>query len=91
MNNKNEDNKKKCNYWKINNYEEKNLYKKKNAEKESANNVAEDVIYKSIFIAKISNQNHDRKISISYSGATSYMLNLKENMTNLKDKKQESP
>ena len=34
--------------------------------------------------AKASNQEHDRKIFIAYSGAMSHMLNSEENITNLK-------
>ena len=47
----------------------------------------EDVIYNKMFIPKPSNQNHARKILIADYGATQYMVNLEENMTNLKDAK----
>ena len=36
---------------------------------------------------KTSNQNHDRKTFISYSGDISHMVNLEENTTNLKGAK----
>ena len=38
-----------------------------------------------MFIAKTSNQDHDSETFITDSGATSYIVNLEENMTNLKD------
>ena len=60
---------------------------KKKVEKESANNVTEDVVYNELFIAKTSNQGHASETFIPDSGATSHMVNLEENMTNLKDTK----
>ena len=60
----------------MNNHEEKDSYKNKKAEKEYENNVAEGVIYDKLFIAKTSNQEHDRETFIADSGATSHMVNL---------------
>ena len=56
-------------------------------EEESTNNVTEEVIYNKIFIAKISNQSHDKETFIVDSNSTSHMVNSEENMTNFKDAK----
>ena len=82
-NKNNEDNKKKLNYFKMNNNEDKDCYRKKNMEEEYSNKFTEDVIYNTLFIVKSSNQEHDSKIFIVDSGAISHMVNLEENMTNL--------
>ena len=66
------------------NDKEKDWHKNKRAEKEYSNNVTEDVIYDELFIAKISNQEHEHELFIAGSGATSNMVNLEEKMTNLK-------
>ena len=67
------------------NPEEKDCHKNKNAKKGSENNVKEDAVYDELFIAKTSNQEHDSETFIADYGATSHMLNLEENTTNLKD------
>ena len=71
----------------MNNHKEKYYYKKKKAEKQSSNNATEDVIYNELFIVRKSNQEHDSEIFIMDSGATSHMVYLEENMTNLNDYK----
>ena len=43
------------------------------------------MLYDELYIAKTSNQEHDSEIFIADSGATSHMVNLENNMTNLKD------
>ena len=48
----------------------------KNTEKEYANNLAKDIIYYELFIAKTSNQKHDEETFIVDSGATSHMVKL---------------
>ena len=58
---------------------------KKNDENFPANNAAENLIYKEIFIAKMSNPNHDNETYIADSGSMSHMVNLEENMIKLKD------
>ena len=69
----------------MNNHEEKVCYKKKKSEKESANNITEDIVYNELFVAKTSNKEHDRKIFIVDCGSTSHIVNSENNMTNLKD------
>ena len=61
MSTNNEVNKRKCKYFKMTNHEEKDCYKNKEAEKYSANNITEYLIYKKLFIVKTSNKNHDKK------------------------------
>ena len=80
-----EGNKKRFNYFKMNNQKEKDSYKKKRVEKESTNNVTEDVIYGELFIVKTSNQELDRETCIADSGATSHIVNTEEKITNLED------
>ena len=71
----------------MNNDEEKYFYNKKKSEKESTNNIIEDLVYDELFIAKTSNQKHVGETFIEYSSATSHMVNSEENMTNLKNSK----
>ena len=61
------------------------FYNKKKAEKEYKKNVTEYVIYNKLFIAKTSNQEHDKENFIADFVATSHMVNSEENMTNLKN------
>ena len=69
------------------NHKDNDWYKKEKVEQESAKKATEDVIYNKLFIRKNVNPNQDSKTFIADSGATSHVLNLKENMKNLKNTK----
>ena len=53
---------------------------KKKTQKDSANIIAKEVIYKELFIARTSNQKYDREKFIANSGATSHLMSSEENM-----------
>ena len=80
---KNEENKNKFNYCKMNNHEEKYCYRRKKAKTKDAKNVTEEIIYDKLFIVKELNQKCDSETFIADSDAMSHMVTPEENMTNL--------